>query len=461
MTQPRTTLDRPRLLPAQGGMGRPVGPAEHTARYGPMRLPQGGRAREALIGAVERAGLTGRGGAAFPTARKLRTVAAARKAPVVVANGGEGEPAADKDRTLLMLSPHLVLDGAQFAAAAVGAREIVVCLHRRDAAASVRRALSERAAAAVDPVPVRVHILDDGYVASEETALVRSINGGPGLPMSTPPRPFERGVGGRATLIDNVETLAHLALIARYGPEWFRAAGTPDAPGTALFTIGGAVARPGVYELPLGTPLGELLAAAGGAVEPLQAIMTGGYGGGWLPATDLGLPATQAHFTARGAALGAGIIMALPERACGLAETARVAAWMADQTAGQCGPCIFGLPAVASDLAALTYGGDASRLSARLASIPGRGACRHPDGVVRFAASALRVFADHVREHAHHGPCRASTAAPMLPLPYEPGRWSAQLIGGAAPAAADASFVPGFGRPAPIRGHHGTEVHRP
>jgi NADH:ubiquinone oxidoreductase, NADH-binding (51 kD) subunit len=115
--------------------------------------------------------------------------------------------------------------------------------------------------------------MPDNYVASEETALVRWLNGGPARPTSTPPRPFEKGVAGRPTLVDNVETLAHMALIARHGAEWFRSAGAPEAPGTALFTIDGAVTRPGVYELPLGTPLTEVLRAAGGPARELQSVL--------------------------------------------------------------------------------------------------------------------------------------------------------------------------------------------
>lgn len=424
----------PRLLTVQGGIGAPVGLREHLARYGAPPSPRGSAGREALIRGVERSGLTGRGGGAFPAGRKLRAVAGGRRAGTVVVNGSEGEPASAKDRTLLSLTPHLVLDGALLSAAAVGAREIVVCVHRQSVAELVRRALAERAAAGLATVPARVHVLDDGYVASEASSLVRSINGGAAVPLPKSPPPWQRGVGGRPTLISNAETFAHIALIARFGPEWFRSAGTAEAPGTALFTVDGAVRGPGVYEAALGTPLIEVLGLAGGLTGPVQAVLVGGYGGGWLPAAELRSPATHDKVAERGAGLGAGILFALPAHACGLAETARVLAWMAGQSAGQCGPCMFGLPAIAADFAALTWGGPApSRLSTRLATVPGRGACAHPDGAVRFAVSALRVFADHLADHTRYGPCPAAWADPLLPLPEEPEIPRPQSLAGTEP----------------------------
>jgi NADH:ubiquinone oxidoreductase subunit F (NADH-binding) len=409
---------RSRLLAGFHATGGRADLAEHLRLWGPPPRPGGAE----FIAAIEAAGLTGRGGAAFPTARKLRTVAAARKRAVVVANGGEGEPTSAKDRALLTLAPHLVLDGAGLAADAVGADEINVCVHDEETADLLRRAVAEREAAGLQWTPVRVHRMPGHYVASEETALVRWLDGGPALPTFTPPRPFEKGVAGRPTLVDNVETLAHTALIARYGPQWFRSAGAPDAPGTALFTTDGAVNRPGVYELPLGTPLTEVLRAAGGPSRELQAVLAGGYGGGWLAPAALGTPATQARLAAQGAALGPGIIVALPAGTCGIAETAAILGWLADQNAGQCGPCMFGLPAIADDFAALTHrpGGHRirQRLERRLGVLPGRGACRHPDGAVRLARSALRVFAGHLERHETGSGCFTATAVSMFPLPH-------------------------------------------
>ena len=247
----------PRLIAA----GPPLGLQAHLSRYGPLPLRPGRAAAQAgLIAQVERAGLTGRGGAAFPAARKMRAVAGAdrrgrrRGGAVLIANGAESEPASGKDSILLRQSPHLVLDGIALAAGAVGAATAYLCVNgtvpgRVD---GLLAAVAERQQAGLAEAAVRVVAVPGGFVASEESALVNFLNGGPAVPMYVPPRPFERGVGGQATLVNNVETLAHMALIARYGPEWFGAVGTLEAPGSALVTIGGAVRRPGVYEIALG-----------------------------------------------------------------------------------------------------------------------------------------------------------------------------------------------------------------
>ncbi|MEY9945101.1 NADH-ubiquinone oxidoreductase-F iron-sulfur binding region domain-containing protein [Kitasatospora sp. GAS1066B] len=421
-----------RLLRGWFETGGPADLTEHLRRYGPAPLPseRGARqARAALLQTVEQAGLTGRGGAAFPTGRKLRAVAEGRGRPVVVVNGMESEPASRKDEALLDLAPHLVLDGAALAAAAVDATVIHLCLPRGSARATqvdrLTRAVAERWRAGLDRIPVEVHRLPHHYVSSEETSLVQWLNGGPARPLATPPRPFEKGVDRRPTLVDNVETLAHLALIARYGPSWFRGTGTADAPGTTLLTVSGAVHAPGVHELPLGTPLGAVLAAAGGTSRPLGAVLVGGFFGSWLSAEQApAVPFARPELAALGAGPGAGVLVALPADSCGLAETARVLGFLAAQSARQCGPCRFGLPAVAADFHQLAWGRPDAELPARLPHrvelLAGRGACRHPDGASRLAATALAVFAADVRRHLETGPCPGAALPPVLPVPGGP-----------------------------------------
>jgi NADH:ubiquinone oxidoreductase subunit F (NADH-binding) len=417
-----------RLLSGWFSTGVPADLDQHLDRYGPAPLPQGRQAAQDLIAAVESAGLTGRGGAAFPTGRKLRTVAGARGTAVVVANGMESEPASLKDEVLLHIAPHLVLDGAQLAAAAVGADVIHLCVPRTRAEqrGTLAAAAARRHHLGLDRVPVQVHVLPHHYVSSEETSLVNWINTGQARPTATPPRPFEKGVEGRPTLIDNVETLAQLALIARYGPAWFGGAGTADAPGTTLVTVSGAVPTPGVYEVPLGMSIDGILDTAGGPLRPLQAVLVGGFFGSWLPAGQAGAtPFSKPALAASGAGPGAGVLVALPEEVCGLAETARVLAYLGAQSARQCGPCQFGLPAVAEDFAQLAWGGTDragyDRLWRRVGLLPGRGACRHPDGAARLAATALETFAADVRQHFYRGPCAAAGGRGFLPVPTGPG----------------------------------------
>jgi NADH:ubiquinone oxidoreductase subunit F (NADH-binding) len=417
---------RARLTLGWRGAARPASLPEHRDRFGP--LPPAG---PGLLAAVESAGLTGRGGSGFPTAVKMRAVATGRGRAVVVANGMESEPVSRKDQALLARNPHLVLDGAVLAARAVGADIVHVCLDRARAqqVGAIRRAVEERWWAAVDPVPVQVHELPGHYVSSEETALVRWLNGGEAKPMTTPPRPYESGVRRRPTLISNVETLAHLALIARFGPAWFRAAGAPESPGTALVTLAGAVSHPGVYEIESGTPVGEVLAMSGR--HAADAVLIGGYFGTWHHVRDVAqLPMSQAGLRAAGASFGAGVLFALPAGHCGLAEAARILGYLARQGAQQCGPCRFGLPAIADDFAQLATGrpdGDPlDRLRRRLGVISGRGACRHPDGAVRMAASALTAFAADARSHAARQPCPgAGRHRPPAPAVVPPAAWPA------------------------------------
>jgi NADH:ubiquinone oxidoreductase subunit F (NADH-binding) len=420
----------PRLL-AGIRYDQPVSLRDHERRYGriPIRGHSGRERPEHLIDLVERSGLTGRGGAGFPTGRKMRSVARGRGPAVVLANGAEGEPASGKDRLLLTRLPHLVLDGMTLAADAVGAREAILCVHRQESGllASLRQAARERRSAGTDPVPIEIAGIPGRYVSSEKTAIAAFLGGGPGKPAFTPPRLDQRGLRGRPTLENNVETLAHLALIARYGDGWFRGIGLPSATGSALVTVSGAVRRPGVYEIELGTPLGEVLMLAGGPAERPQALLVGGYFGAWLPADYAwGIPLCQPALRAAGGAMGAGVVVCLPETACGLAESARVLRYLAEESAGQCGPCVFGLPALAEALADLAYHGGRGRavdqIRRLLPVLEGRGACRHPDGATQLVRSALLAFAADAQWHDQHGPCYGIRRAPLLPVPGDDER---------------------------------------
>jgi NADH:ubiquinone oxidoreductase subunit F (NADH-binding) len=399
----------PRLLARLRADGSAMALGEHEHVHGP--LPAGGG--PGLIEAIEASGLRGRGGADFPTARKLRAVAGRRRASAVVVNGGETEPASAKDRLLLSRLPHLVLDGAVLAAAAVGAGEVIV--RTRASSVSAQAALEDAVAQRIgDPVAITMLSGPEGYVTGEESAVVNHLNGGPALPTLVPPRPYERGYRGRPTLIQNPETLAQIALIARFGPEWFRELGTDADPGSALVTISGAVAAPGVYELAFGTPMTELIAAAGGGTESLRALLIGGYFGTWVRASRaLDLRLARQDLRSVGCTLGSGVVVALGERSCGLHESARIIDYLASQSAGQCGPCVHGLRAIADAVAGLAAGtataGERERVLRWSADVRGRGACHHPDGAVRFVESAIDVFAEEI-EHHRGARCRAAPA---------------------------------------------------
>jgi len=396
----------------------------HLAVHGPLLVPHESdtAAIARLIEAVRASGLTGRGGAGFPTARKWDSVRSGNRRPQLVVNAMEGEPASQKDRALLSAAPHLVLDGAVLAARAIGARQITICVahDRNDTAERVRSALAHRAGTSAGGLSVRLVQPPGRYVTGEESALVAWLAGGVALPRFRPAKGTPLTIQHRPVLVQSAETLAHVALIARHGAQWFRSAGVPDATGTCLITASGAVESPGVYEVELGTPVRSILRRAG-LLPPVGAVLVGGYGGTWLHPDLLETAFAPGALAGVGSATGAGVLVVVPASSCGITETARVATYMAHQGAGQCGPCVFGLPAIARDLALLASGRSdgrhLARLRQRLDSVEGRGACRHPDGVARLVRSALAVFSVDVEGHARGRPCPAWNRPPMLPIP--------------------------------------------
>jgi NADH:ubiquinone oxidoreductase subunit F (NADH-binding) len=399
--------------------GRTLSLAEHVRVHGALET-SGRHAGARLLDAIEDSGLRGRGGAHVSSALKLRAVAGRRRRAVVVANGSESEPASRKDAVLLTHTPHLVIDGAMVAATAVGADEVVLYVKRSDPRlwAAVQRAVGERQSTAGREPALRIVAAPSSYVSGQETAAIAHLNGRPALPTTVPPRPFERGVGGRPTLVSNVETLAHMALIARHGADWFRAVGSPTQPGSVLVTLGGAVARPGVYEIAFASRMADLLRAAGGVSERPQALLVGGYGGAWLDAQHLqDLTLSEGDPLLAAGSIGAGVLWVLGEGSCGVWESARVLDYLAEQSAGQCGPCLYGLRAIADSFDLVARGAredQRARLTRWGADVTARGACRHPDGAARFLASALEVFAREIDGH-RAGRC-AGVRAPSMPL---------------------------------------------
>ena len=405
-------------------LGQPSDLRGHLDAHGPLNVARGqsNSWQHSLVASLEESGLTGRGGGAFPTSMKLAVSRSGGRGGIVVVNAMEGEPASSKDQLLLTRAPHLVLDGAQYLATLCGSDRVVICVPSRRVAvaAAVRHAMQERRAHRYARVREEIVLPPDRFIAGEESALVNWIETARSAPVFRPDKGIPLRIGKRPALVHNTETLAHIALIARYGAAPFRARGMPEDPGTCLVTLSGAVTHSGVVEVDKGTPLWDI-AERGRPVEPIQALLVGGYGGTWVGPEHFWTPYASIPLRAIGATAGVGVIVALGETSCGLAESARIARYLAGESAGQCGPCAFGLPAIADDLTRLVRGqgdhGLPSRLERRLRQVNGRGACRHPDGAVALVRSALSVFAADVAAHGRGDPCSSSRRPSVLPFP--------------------------------------------
>ncbi|OBB20015.1 NADH dehydrogenase [Mycolicibacterium elephantis] len=409
----------PRLL-RPGAVG-PESYAEYTQAGGYRQLSDVG----ALLEQVDLSGLLGRGGAAFPLGTKLRTVRDAGlrgSETVVVANGEEGEPASVKDRWLLRLRPHLVLDGLRLAAAVVGAARVYVYVSDDRAATAVTGALAELAPDVFGDTEVTVVTVEPGYVAGEETAAVRRINGGPAKPTDKPPRPFEEGVLGLPTMVSNVETLANLPFIHEHGAQRYRAVGTPMSPGTFLATITGAGRPPALYEIPYGSAFSTLLEVHGVDAESVRGALMGGYFAGLLNSDVLDATLDNESIRRLGAGLGCGAISILTDD-CPVAVAASVMSYFDRENAGQCGSCFNGTAAMAAVICALRDGvatdEDVARLERWSVVLRGRGACGTLDGATNIAASLLRQFPQMVSRHLGNDCPACRTTAFSAVRPYE------------------------------------------
>jgi NADH:ubiquinone oxidoreductase subunit F (NADH-binding) len=403
-----------RLLAGPSATGGAESYRDHVARLGRRPLV---REPESVLGELDAAGLTGRGGAGFPVGRKWRTVAERGARGTggsrLIVNGAEGEPLSAKDRVLMASRPHLVLDGARLAAEVVGASEIVLYVGMAHVAAraALVAAIRER-----EPlgVPVRLAEAPDRYVAGEESAAVHFVNEGDARPVTVPPRPFERGVAGRPTLVQNVESLAHAALITRFGADWYREAGRSETRGTALVTLTGGP-RAGVWEIELGATLAEVADLAGTSIADVEAVLIGGYFGGWVAGDEArNLVLDPGRLRAEDRAFGCGVV-SFVDHDCGVRATARIVDYMAGESAGQCGPCVFGLRSIADAVGRIAAvqprSDDLPRIERWTAQLVGRGACRHPDGAAGLLTSAMRVFSEEFTLHVRSRRCSRPAAA--------------------------------------------------
>jgi NADH:ubiquinone oxidoreductase subunit F (NADH-binding) len=380
------------------GIAQGPGLAAHRGRLGPAPTPSA----DELVDLARAVDLRGRGGAGFPSAIKLAS--ANRRKAVVVVNASEGEPASRKDAALMSLAPHVVLDGAAAVAHALGTREVhvVVPSELLSIRVGVAKAVRERVAAG-ERLKWELHDAAPWFVAGQAQAVLQLLAGKENLPVTAWQPEAVSGHRGRPTLLSNAETFAHLGHLARVGADGYAAYGTAAEPGTTLVTLRGDGWDPVVREVAFGTPLADVLTAA----EMNQPLLLGGYHGTWLkPAQLQGLTVSRMDIAADGATLGAGVLLPLAAGWCPLLRTEALVDYLAGQSAGRCGPCLNGLPAMAEALGDVVHrGGSILRVEKLCGLVAGRGACAHPDGTARLVTSMLSCFPEEVDLHALGG-CR-------------------------------------------------------
>ena len=391
--------------------------ANHRAVHG-SPLPAGRRTKRSVdevIVALQRDEVRGRGGANFPFAIKLQSIVDQRKKPLIVVNAAEGEPASAKDLGLLSRNPHLILDGAISVARLVGASEVIIWLHHGSPALGVlRRAIDERVQEAAD-ISIKVAQAPDRFVSGQVTSVVQGLSGGIALPYVLKEQPSVKGVNGRPTLVSNAETYALVATTLQHGAA---------SAGHLLTTVMDAAGNRTIIETIRGTSVSEVLSVAGVSVTN-EPILVGGYAGSWLTSNRLPSAVVDTIVaTEPDIRLGVALFAVADPSWCPVALTSRIVTWLASQSAGQCGPCAFGLPATADALNRLTQGvgssTDLDHLVRWLPMLTGRGACAHPDGVVGLVRATGESFANHLWDHVNQVPCtsvRATYPWPALEMP--------------------------------------------
>ncbi|BBO84646.1 NADH-quinone oxidoreductase subunit F [Desulfosarcina ovata subsp. sediminis] len=388
---------------------------------------------EALIDLIEAAGLLGRGGAGFPTARKWRFARAASGTDKrIVCNADEGDPGAYMDRTLLESNPHQVIEGMLIAAIAMGATRGLFYV-RAEYPLAVR-ILTQAVEQARQNGVLGKNILGSGidfdidlfqgagvFVCGEETALIRSVEGYRGTPRHRPPFPVQRGLDGRPTVINNVKTLATVAPIVENGADWFRSIGTTDSPGTAVFSVVGNVTQPGLVEVPMGVTLRELIFDICGGIpkkKKFKAVQIGGPSGGCLPADFLDTPVDFDALTRAGAMMGSGGMVVMDEDTCMVDVSRYFLEFTQKESCGKCTFCRIGTHHLLDMLRRLTRGegreGDIEQLETLSRAIKTGSLCSLGKTAPNPVLTSLTYFRDEYEAHINEGRCPGRVCRPLI-----------------------------------------------
>ena len=376
-----------------------------------------------LIDLVKKSGLRGRGGAGFPAGLKWGFMPKENVQKYLCVNTDEGEPGTFKDRVLVEKDPHSVIEGVIIAAYAVGVTRAFVYIRgefflgvkswiKAIADAYQRGYLGKNILGSDFSLDLTVHRGAGAYICGEETAMIDSLEGRRGEPRLKPPYPAQVGYLGKPTLVHNVETLANVPHIVLHGAEWYASIGTERSTGPKIFCVSGDVFRRGVYELPLGTPLREVIYDHAGGVpnnKRIKAIIPGGASTPFLTTEHLDVPMDFESLAAAGSALGTGAIVVINEDTCMVDVARRTARFFAHESCGKCTPCRVGSQRIVQVLEDIEAGrgrvGDIERLQALCEGIAGRTFCPFGDAMVAPIRSSLARFADEYQYHIQHGRC--------------------------------------------------------
>jgi len=385
---------------------------------------------QAIIEQVKSSGLRGRGGAGFPTGMKWSFIN--RSAPgdkYIVCNSDEGEPGTFKDRDILRYNPHALVEGMIIAGYAIGASagynyirgEFWEPYERFEAAVQEARdagLLGENILGSGFSFDIHTHLGAGAYICGEETALLESIEGKKGQPRFKPPFPAMFGLYGRPTVINNTETLASIPDIMRRGGEWFRDIGVENSGGSKLFSISGNINKPGVYEIPMGTPFSELLEMAGGMREGyrLKAVIPGGSSAPVLPGeVMMDLTMDYDSIAKAGSMLGSGAVIVIDDKQCMVRLLDRISYFYHEESCGQCTPCREGTGWMYRVIHRIEHGQgrpeDMDLLDDVAKRIMGRTICALGDAAALPVASFIQHFRDEFQYHIDHKKCMVGAGA--------------------------------------------------
>ncbi|HHY37667.1 MAG TPA: NADH-quinone oxidoreductase subunit NuoF [Clostridia bacterium] len=394
---------------------------------------------EAVIEIIKASGLRGRGGAGFPTGRKWEFARGYSGRPkYVVCNADEGDPGAFMDRSILEGDPHRVIEGMAIAAYAIGAEkgyfyvraEYPLALERLELAIDQARSLGflgEHLFGSGFSFDAEIRVGAGAFVCGEETALLASIEGKRGTPRPRPPFPAEKGLWGRPTVINNVETLANVPAILLNGAEWFASIGTEKSKGTKVFALAGKIVNTGLVEVPMGTTLREIIFDIGGGIpngKTFKAVQTGGPSGGCIPAEFLDTPVDYESLSKLGAIMGSGGMVIMDEETC-MVDVARFfLEFTADESCGKCTPCREGTSQMLAILKRITGGkgkpGDIERLE-RLANLVKASAlCGLGQTAPNPVLSTLKYFRHEYEAHVYEGVCPAGVCKSLFRYEIDP-----------------------------------------